>query len=154
VARPYQCWTTGEIKVLRENAQLGASELARRLGRSRRSVRSAAERVGISLRPPGVRTGTLMGQPHGMSLRRDMREALLACPHLLEERARMDRDAELCPSCARRTINVPATGLCRPCHMRHLADAHREALAELHAGRELWAERQRLHRAREAAPGE
>jgi len=150
-------WTTGELQFLRDHAQLGADELARRMGRTRYSVECAAGRFRISLRPPGTRTGRLLGQPRGVSLRRDMREALLAHPDLVAERLRMDHDAELCPFCAVREIAVPSTGLCRPCHMRRLSQAHRDALAERDAGRELWAERQRLHRARAggaAEPGE
>jgi len=154
VSKYQQSWTTGEVKVLRECAHLGADELARRLGRTRPSVKRAAQRYRISLRRPGVRDGLLLGQPRGLSLRRDMREALLAYPHLLEQRLQMDYEAELCPACAAREISVASTGLCRPCHLRHLAEIHREAIAEQQAKRALWVERQRLHRAREAEPGE
>ena len=67
---------------------------------------------------------------------------------------KLDAEAELCPLCVARPIRVGATGLCRVCHLRGLAEAHREALEELEAQRELWTARQQLKRARERAGGE
>ena len=64
---------------------------------------------------------------------------------------KLDADAELCPLCVARPIRVAATGLCRVCHLRELAEAHREAIEELEAQRELWTARQQLKRARERA---
>jgi hypothetical protein len=61
---------------------------------------------------------------------------------------RLDADAELCPKCVSRPIRVAATGLCWVCHLRELAEAHREAIEELEAQRELWTARQQLKRAR------
>jgi hypothetical protein len=60
----------------------------------------------------------------------------------------LDADAELCPLCVARPVRVIATGLCRLCHLRELAEAHREAVDELEAQRELWTARQQLKRAR------
>ena len=67
---------------------------------------------------------------------------------------RLDAEAELCPLCVARPIRVAATGLCRVCHLRELAEAHREAVEELEAQRELWTARQQLKRARDRAGGE
>ena len=64
---------------------------------------------------------------------------------------RLDAGAELCPLCVARPIRVAATGLCRVCHLRELAEAHREAIEELEAQRELWTARQQLKRARARA---
>ena len=144
-------WTTGELQFLREHGQLGADELARRMGRTHDSVACAARRFRVSLRPPGTRTGRLLGQPRGVSLRRDMRETLLAHPDLVAERLRLDHEAELCPSCAMREQGP--SGLCRVCRLHRLEEVHREKLAEVEAERALWAARQRLHRAREAGDG-
>ena len=72
---------------------------------------------------------------------------------VLARRLQLDADAELCPLCVARPIRVAATGLCRVCHLRELAERHREALEELEAQRELWTARQQLKRARDRADG-
>ncbi len=146
-------WTTTEIGILRENASLGATALAALLHRSEASVRRAAERHRISLRRPGERRGSVLGQPRGVSLKRQMRDDILCGmvdAAVLAERLRLDAEAELCPACGVRPVRVTTTGLCRACHLSRLADLHREALAEISAQKELWRERQTLHRAREA----
>lgn len=145
-ARP---WTTAEIRLMREHAHLGAEAVARLLGRSVRSVQGAAARQRISLRRRGVRRGSVLGQPRGVSLRPEVRETLFHRGELVARRLRVEREAELCPCCAQRPQRVRVTGLCLPCHLERLAEAHREAQAEIEAQRRLWAERQRLHRARE-----
>ena len=145
-------WTTIDIRYLREHASLGASELATRMGRSPVAVKRAASRFRISLRRPGSRRGSVLGQPRGVSLRRDLRTDLTGGrvdPEVLASRMKRDADAELCPLCVARPIRVAATGLCRVCHLRALAEAHREAIEELEAQRELWTARQQLKRARE-----
>jgi hypothetical protein len=126
-------WTAEDLAYLREHGHEGAVAVAAALGRSEGAVRVAASRARISLRQTGSSAGPILGQPRGVSLRRDLREALLAGnvdPELLAQRMRTDADAELCPSCATRPIRVKAAGTCRVCHLRRLADAHREALAE------------------------
>jgi hypothetical protein len=143
-------WTTAEIKLLRANSSLGASALAAMLGRTPASVRRAAVRYRVSLRSPGERRGLVLGQPRGVSLKRDLRADLARDRRLAELVARnlsLPRDADLCPACARRPITVHSTGLCGVCHMKKLAEAHRDALAEIAAQRELLAARQQ-HRAR------
>lgn len=150
-------WTTTDIRYLREHASLGAGELAQRIGRSPAAVKRAASRFGISLRRPGSRRGSVLGQPRGVSLRRELRADLVSGrvdQELLARRLRLDAEAELCPLCVARPIRVAATGLCRVCHLRELAEAHREALEELEAQRELWTARQQLKRARDRAGGE
>jgi hypothetical protein len=145
-------WTTAEIKLLRANSSLGASALAAMLGRTPASVRRAAVRYRISLRASGERRGLVLGQPRGVSLKRDLRADLARDRRLAELVARnlsLPLDADLCPACARRPITVHSTGLCSVCHLRKLADAHRDAVAEIEARRELLAARQQLHRARD-----
>lgn len=151
-------WTTAELRVLREDAILGVKALAEKLGRSAESVASQARRQRISLRRKGERRGSVLGQPRGVSLRKALRDDLVSGrvdAALVAERMRIDEEAEmLCPSCAVRPVRVESTGLCRPCHLNRLADAHHEALAELVAQRRLWRARQWLHRARATAESE
>ncbi|MGO8683066.1 MAG: hypothetical protein ACLQUT_00570 [Thermoleophilia bacterium] len=147
-------WTTGEVAILRRNGHLGAAALAAMLGRSQASVTSAARRFRISLRRQGSRRGSVLGQPRGVSLRSEVRVSLASdrlLAALVVKRMQVDRDADLCPFCGRRPIVNHSTGLCAVCHVRKLTEAHRDALAELEARRELDAAKQMLHRAREAA---
>jgi hypothetical protein len=144
-------WTTTEVKFLRAHAGDGARAIACALERSVVSVKKAAQRHRVSLRPSGCRTGTVLGQPRGVSLRPEVRATLAVDGTLINERLRIDAQAELCPSCGRRPQRVRATGLCRPCHLDRLAEAHRERQAELAAQRDLWRERQALKRQRDAA---
>ena len=147
-------WTTRELTYMREHAGDGARAIAAALGRTEGAVRRAAHSARISLRRAGCRRGAVLGQPRGVSLRREMREGLLVYGDLIAERMRLDReaeDAQLCPACAVRRIRVSSSGLCRACHLRRLAELHREVLAEREAQRELWTQRQRLHRHREKA---
>ena len=144
-------WTTGDIAFLRANAALGAAELARLMERSRQSVKDAAHRHGISLRRRGERRGTLLGQPRGLRLAELLPRADRETAALALAREELDREAALCPECGHRPVRVRKTGLCLACHRRRLADAHREALSEIEAGRELWQARQQLRRAREKA---
>jgi len=145
-------WTTAELKILRTHARLGADEVAERLGRGRRSVEAAASRFGVSLRRRGERRGSVLGQPRGVSLRRDLRDGLLQHGDLIAKRLQLDADAELCPACGLRPARVLRTGFCRTCHLQRLAELQREARAEHEAQRELWVERQRRHRARQGVP--
>jgi hypothetical protein len=150
-------WTTTDIRYLREHASLGAEELARRMDRSPAAVKRAASRFRISLRRPGSRRGSVLGQPRGVSLRRSLRSDVAGGrvdAEVLARRMQLDADAELCPLCLARPIRVAVTGLCRVCHLRELAEHHREAIDELEAQRDLWAARQQLKRARDRAGGE
>jgi hypothetical protein len=146
-------WTSKEVALLRDNAARGARECSNLLGRSLPSVRCTAHRHRISLRRPGSRRGSVLGQPRGVSLRSGLREDLVGPKVAAAMAARMalDREAELCPYCAARPITVPTTGLCRTCHLHALAQAHREQLAEIEAQRALWQSRQELKRARDGA---
>jgi hypothetical protein len=147
-------WTTGELKILRDNARLGAREVACLLGRTPRSVEQAAHRNRISLRRPGCRSGTVLGQPRGVSLAAGMRSDLVdgrVSAELLASRMAIDDELPLCPVCGCRPARVPSTGFCRPCHLKRLAEVHREALSEIEAQQDLWAARQHLKRARRQA---
>lgn len=149
-------WTSREIAYLRAHAELGAEELASRLGKTRGAVKRAASRFRISLRQPGSRRGSMLGQPRGVSMRRDL-EALAGGSvdvSRLERRRRLEAEGELCPSCAR-DYAEPTSGLCRPCHLRRLARLHREDTAarerEEEAQRDLWQARQAKKRSRAGA---
>jgi len=145
-------WTTRDIALLRANAPLGAVELASLLGTTPRAVRNLAHRQRISLRRRGERRGILLGQDRGLRLK-DVLPA--GCDRetaaLVLERQKLDEEAALCPSCGHRPATVQSSGLCIPCHKRHLATVHRDLLAEQEAGRELWRARQALKRSRDRA---
>ncbi len=162
-------WTTRELAELRRLASRGARAVAEALGRSVCSVQLQAHRQRISLRPPGERRGTLLGQPRGVSLR-SSRAAEAYARALLEVRERVlrgevdpaDLDLEvrraarilrgdlLCPGCSRAPQET-VHGLCRECHVRELARAYREGGVERRreAQREWDRERQRAKRLRD-----
>ena len=144
-------WTSKELQRLEDNGHLGAVALADLLDRSPGSVRGAAYRSRISLRRKGSRCGSVLGQPRGVSLRRDIREDIVSgrvSDELLARRMQADHDAETCPTCGRRPIRVRTTGRCLVCHREALAAAHLEALEEQDAERAMWSTRQALTRER------
>jgi hypothetical protein len=126
-----RAWTTTELARLQENRELGAAALADLLDRSLWSVKRAAYRQRISLRRPGDARGHVLGQPRTLRLRADVREALRSAPDLYAQRLWVSREASICPDCAHRSIQVETSGLCRPCHARHLERLYREAHGEL-----------------------
>ncbi len=138
-------WTSKEIALLREHAPEGAAACSRLLGRTIGSVRSAAARHRISLRQPNCRRGRLLGQPRGVSLKREVRETLIhgRRDELVAERMKLDAEAELCPACGRRPQRVAATGLCRTCHLSRLSELYEEMTADDKAMQAAWAARQR-----------
>ncbi len=151
-------WTAKEIARLRELAHLGAGAVAEALERSVMSVKLKAHRQRISLRRPDSHAGSILGQPRGVSwtsvktsagevaiLERIRTGALDGTVDVakLERRAQRLYDATpLCPGCARHPQEVASTGLCEECHLRALAQAHRDEDARQDAQRELWRERQ------------
>lgn len=164
ISRP---WTSSELDMLRRNAHLGLDACATLLDRTPASVRSAAARNRISLRRPGSRAGLILGQPRNTTWTGQATASLggitrAALAHLrdliltgdtdpahIEARivALADGDHRpVCPSCGARPQTRTATGLCDPCHLRHLAAAHRDHQATRHAQRELWRERQTASR--------
>lgn len=151
-------WTSTELTTLRKHAHEGAERLALLLARSIHSVKSAARRHRISLRPRTERRGKVLGEPRNTSLtatgHADIRAALLhhdidptrLAHHLTHATATARGERlDLCPACVARPIETP-TGLCRVCHTHALTDAYRHATAEKTAERELVTERQRRHR--------
>ena len=154
-------WTGADIVFLRRNAELGAGAIALHLGRSVVCVRVQASRLRISLRQPGSTRGSVLGQPRGVSIRRgDLAPELLewlraAGADPIARRRELEETVGLCPRCVARPARVLSSGLCVPCHLHELADAHREELAEelasQEAQRDLWAARQELCRARSGA---
>ena len=138
-------WNSAELQTLRAHASEGAAECARILGRSVSSVRQAAHRHRISLRRDGSRAGSVLGQPRGVSLRRDVRDTLVRGrrDELVAERMKLDAEAELCPACGHRPQRVPSTGLCLACHLSRLTELYEEATADEAAMQAAWAARQR-----------
>jgi len=145
-------WTTRELAELREHAHLGAAAAAEKLGRSVASVKAAAHRHVITLRRPGCRCGSILGQPRGMALSAAIRAGVASGrvdAALMLARVTLDREAPLCPSCGRRPQRVDSTGLCLVCHREALVAKHLEALEELDALRAMWSTRQALKRERD-----
>jgi hypothetical protein len=140
-------------------AHLGAQECARRLGRTVWSVRQAAARNRISLRPIGERGGRLLGQPRRHHLPREQREALLSSRNydrlLAAYTDLMLGKGELCPACGKRPVST-RDGFCSVCHARRLADMAAERAAEAEERLRVWREVKRrsraLHELSEATP--
>lgn len=159
-------WTSNEIATVRENAHLGADTLALILNRSVSSVEQLAYRLRISLRQEGSRRGSILGQPRGTrwtnqeganpvrlaAIRSDILDGT-SDPAELEARAReiaLGSSKPSCPSCGVRPQTRSTTGLCEVCHLRALAQAHRDDQATREAKRELWRARQEASRSRRA----
>lgn len=106
-------WNTGEIKVLRIYAALGASGIAQLLERSISSVESKARELRVSL----VATG-------------DDFDLTLA-PDVMLQRISEAPDLNICPLCGTRLATIKATGMCRVCHLDQLIALRETQLAEL-----------------------
>lgn len=87
----------------------------------------------------------MLGQPRGVSLRRELRDGLLegGTDEVVAQRMRIDAESEICPVCGYRPQRVATTGLCLTCHLSQLADGHAEAADDHEALQRLWRERQR-----------
>ena len=147
-------WTTTELRILRENADAGALELALLLGRSVQSVKLAAHRQRVSLRRAGEHRGLVLGQALGMPMPPEIREDLVSGrvdAGAVAERMRTRANGDLCPSCGRRPVEVASPGFCNVCHMELLTAAHLAELEKIDAQRALWSSRQALCRARRTA---
>lgn len=158
-------WNSKEVQYLRRNASLGAGALAAHLDRPENAVRQKARALRISLRQPGSRSGLILGQPRAVSFKElkgtladvaaleAMRRAVLdgtADPNrtarierLARRQAALARGAPLCPRCTANPQEIDSTGYCEECHLKCLAQAHRDAELIDEAQRELWRERQR-----------
>lgn len=156
-------WTSTEVAILRDNAGLGVAALSLILGRSVKSVETAAARHRISLRKPGERRGKILGQPASgrwvdqpadssrlAAIRADVLSGLVSMGDLERRiRERIHGPARpLCPSCGQREQEKASTGLCEPCHLRELARAHRDEVDRQAARRDLWQARQEKHRSK------
>jgi hypothetical protein len=84
---------------------------------------------------------------HGRELQLLVTRGQLTMQQLFE-RITGDTDAELCPRCCERPATIESTGLCRPCHDKALAAAHREYMAEVAANQERATARQQSKRLR------
>jgi hypothetical protein len=160
ISRP---WSTAELRYLREHGSDGARAVAEALGRTVAAVTRQAQKQRVSLRRRGSRQGLLMGQPRGVSwlavrqvgvtpeTMAEIREAvargtidLTALEGQLQALAKGE-ELPLCPTCSARPQNHPS-GVCRVCHMRALAQTHRDGKEIETAQRALWTERQRKKR--------
>jgi hypothetical protein len=158
-----RAWTSAEVATLRKHADLGVRALAELLDRSPESITLAAHRYRISLRRKGERRGKILGQtgrwidgtpgadPVRLAVIRE--EALAGMIDLaaLEQRVRDHVHGPrrpLCPSCGQREQERPTTGLCEVCHLRLLAQMHRDEVERRDARRELWQSRQEKSRAK------
>lgn len=165
--RNFSPWTSQEVASLRDLAHLGAATAAEVLGRSIGSVKQAAHRHRISLRRPGCRRGLVLGQPRSVSWAsarsagrlisafRRVREEVLAgqldmaeLENEVTRAAKIARGDPLCPGCSRNPQEIPHTGLCRDCHYRRLAEAHRGLRTIRAPRRELWRAKQHKSRSR------
>lgn len=106
-------WNTGEVKVLRMFAALGAAGVAQLLERSVSSVESQARSLGVSM----VATGDDID--------------LTMAPGAVLERIREAATLNVCPVCGMRLANVKATGLCRVCHLDQLIALRESQLQEV-----------------------
>ena len=118
-------WNSKQIAWLEANASLGADELARQLGRSKRSVQQVAWRFGISLR-----------------------RRLPVCPNCGRHPVHPDNRFGWCRPC---TLRHHAAVHRRKLADLEAAERRREAAAVADAQRELWVARQELARARRKA---
>lgn len=128
-----RAWTVGEEKALAVLADLGDEQIAAALGRSRKSVRNKASRLGVSVKRRSKLTGTELGQ-------------------VALDRIKRNDPGLLCPVCGKRLIGVARTGLCGVCHKLALTEAHKAKVAEAEAQRELWKWQQKSSRAKRGLP--
>lgn len=164
-------WTSKELERLRSLARYGADHAASELGRTVRSVRNAAHRHRISLRVRGERRGIVLGQARGESWKAlgDQAQQHAALSAMRDEHlagrldlAKVERLARrqhliatgtpLCPGCSRNPQERRTTGLCEDCHLRALAQAHRDVELLQEAQRDVWRERQRKVRTGRTKP--
>jgi len=115
-------WNSREIGYVSAHAGDGAAELARELGRSKRSVQELAWRFGISLR-----------------------RTLPLCPSCGRYPVHPDNRFGWCRPC---TLRHHAAAHRRKLAELEAAERRREAAATADARRELWVARQQLKRAR------
>lgn len=144
-------WTSTEVATLRTQAHLGADQLATILNRTTWSVRRAAFRLRISLRPTGERRGSVLGEtkPGHIPIairRRYLDQPALATKTEAEIRQAATDPLPLCPLCARYPVRHPLP-VCRACHLDGLVAAHRERQSIEDAQRRLDAIRQARSRA-------
>lgn len=136
---------------MRENAHLGAAEVARLLRRPVPAVKFQAHKQRISLRTHGCRRGSVLGQPRGVKLAPALRQDLVdgtVNAQLLAERMKIDAEAALCPCCGRRSVRNANAGSCLVCHLQNLTSHHLERIDEIDAQRALLTSRKALERAR------
>ena len=123
-------WNTGELKVLRLYAALGAADVAKLLERSLGSVEAKARELQVSLAATGE----------------DIELAWTT--DFLLERLRRSVGLEVCPICGQRLAIMRNTGVCRVCHLDQLIHLREVQLQELARERKLTKLRQDKRRLR------
>lgn len=103
-------WTTTEERVLVHFAALGADGLAQILERSKSSVKSKAEALGISLE----------ADQESIDLR--------LTPANLLRYVHRSPELQLCPMCGVRLAMMTSTGICRVCHLDRLIELRLEQI--------------------------
>lgn len=123
-------WNTGEIKVLKTYASLGARGVAQLLERSETSVQAKAREMKVSL----VVTGQDINI-EGIDMK-------------ILSRIRQAADLNICPLCGVRLANMRATGICRVCHLDQLITLREVQMLETARERKLTKLRQEKRRLR------
>lgn len=123
-------WHTGEIKVLRIYAGLGAEVVAQLLDRSKSSIEGKAKELKISLQVTGKDINVLTAG-----------SKILA-------RVRQTPGLEICPLCGMRLATIKSTGICRVCHLDQLITLREVQMLEVARERKLTKLRQEKRRLR------
>lgn len=123
-------WHTGEIKVIRIYAGLGADVLAQLLDRSKGSIEAKAKELKVSL---AVTADEMVITDAGVKI--------LA-------RIRQSADLNICPLCGVRLATVKSTGICRVCHLDQLISLREVQMLEVARERKLTKLRQEKRRLR------
>lgn len=125
-----RAWTTGELKVMREFASLGAPAVADLLERSVSSVEAKARELRLSLSNTGDDV--------------DVSRETVA----ILSRLKMAHRLPICPSCGLRVAIMRTTGMCRVCHLDQLIELRETQMQELVRERKLTKLRQDKRRLR------
>lgn len=126
-------WNTGEIRVLKTYASLGARGVAQLLERTESSVQAKAKELRVSL----ITTGEDINI-EGVDVK------ILA-------RIRQAADLNICPLCGQRLANMKSTGICRVCHLDQLITLREVQMLETARERKLTKLRQEKRRLRVCA---
>lgn len=153
-------WTSKEIRYLRGHAKEGARAIAAGLDRTVASVKQRALRMRVSLRMPGSRRGTMLGQARCESwtsgenvvYRTQALDGALSLT-LIERRILEDaaNPPALCPACGRWPARHTASGLCFSCYAEERVRHYQEIEQQRRAQREIQVAAKQAERAAECS---